>query len=120
MIEIQRLHPSEFDLLETFGDGFKPDPDRSVVVVVRNEVGIIGRSCIVAPAHIEGTFIEKAWRKGSILKQLMQAVELEAKAEGILQLLAYSGDEKVASYLERLGYKKMDLTVWEKRLGPCL
>lgn len=120
MIEIQRLHPSEFDLLEKLGDGFKPDPGRSVVVVARNETGLHARSCILAPAHIEGTFIEPAWRKGTILQQLIQAVELEAKSEGITQLLAYADNEKVAEYLERLGYKKMNLTVWEKRFEPCL
>jgi N-acetylglutamate synthase-like GNAT family acetyltransferase len=116
LIEIQRLHPSEFDLLKEFEDGFTPDPSRSVVVVARNDSRIIGRSCIVAPAHVEGTCIAKAWRGGTILKQLMEAIEVEAKAEGISQLLAYAGDERVANYLQRLSYKKMPLTIWEKRL----
>ena len=117
MITVERLHPSEFDLLEKFADGFRPDPDRSVVIVARNEAGIIGRSCIIAPAHIEGTHIEERYRGGTLLKQLIQCVEVEAKAEGISQLLAYSDNCQVDDYLERLGYKQMRLTVWEKRLG---
>lgn len=99
-------------------DGYIPDPERSIAVVARNESGIIGRIFIVAPAHVEGVFIQQHWRGGPLLKQLVQAAELEAKCEGIGQLMVYAKDEQMASYIERLGYRKTPYTVWEKKL--CL
>ena len=116
MIEIERLSVNEFDLLKDVGDGYVPDPARSIVVVARNLSGIIGRIFIMAPAHVEGVFIEEAWRKGPLMKQLVEAVELEAKSEGITQVLAYAKDAQMENYIKRLGYSKTPFTVWEKRL----
>lgn len=118
MIQLERLAASDFPLLEKVGDGYTPDPQKSVVVVARNDSGIVGRIFLLAPAHVEGIFIEEAWRNGPLMKQLVQAAELEARVEGITQLLVFAKDEMMADYISRLGYKQMPLTVWEKPLCP--
>lgn len=116
MIAIERLKVEEFNLLASVDDGYTPDPCRSVAVVARNEAGIIGRIFLMAPTHVEGIFIEKAWRKGAVMKQLVEAIELEAKCEGVKKLLVYAIDEEMADYIQRLGYEKLPFTVWEKPL----
>ena len=117
MIKLMRLHSSEFDLLKDFEDGFCPDPDRSIAVVARNASRIIGRIFLLAPAHVEGVFVEQAWRGGPVMKQLVDAIELEARAEGITKLFAYAKDEEMAGYIERLGYMKLPMTVFSKGIS---
>lgn len=116
MIEVERLHPSEFDLLHSIDDGFQPDPEKSIVVVARNESRIIGRIALVAPTHVEAIFVERAWRNSPVFKRLVDAVEMEARAEGIKTLLAYAVNDQMADYISRLGYTKMPLQVYGKEL----
>lgn len=116
MIETIRLHPSEYDLLKNFEDGFCPDPDRSVAIVARNDERIIGRTFLIPLVHVEGTFVAKPWRNGPVLKQLMAALEVEARAEGLKTLMSYSPNALVDDYLARLGYTKSKLTLWGKEL----
>jgi hypothetical protein len=114
MVEIERLKPESFHELATFPDGFLPDPARSVVVVARDGKELVGRSCIIGLAHVEGTFIKENWRRGNLLKKILDAVEVEAKKEGLTKLFAYSETDEVGSYLQRLGYTRSLLVVWEK------
>lgn len=116
MIEIRRLHPSEYDLLKTFGDGYCPDPEHSVAVVAENAGRIIGRIFLVSPVHCEGIFVEHPWRNSPVFKRLVDAIELEARAEGIKSLHAYAINEQMADYIARLGYTKMPLTVFGKEI----
>lgn len=114
-MDFSTLKAEEFSELPSFG-GFRPDPRNSVVVVGREGTQIVARSCILALAHIEGTHIEPEFRNGFVLKRLMRAVEEEAARRGLSQLLAYAADQAVEDYLGRLGYQKMQLTVWEKKI----
>ncbi len=116
MIEILRLHPSEFDLLKQVGDGFCPDPEHSVALVARNGEKIVGRIFLLPLSHIEGTFIEEAWRGGVMLRRLFNAIEIEARSEGLTKTFAYIATPQNESYIARLGYKKVPITVWEKDL----
>jgi N-acetylglutamate synthase-like GNAT family acetyltransferase len=118
-IEIRRLHPSEFDLLKGYADGFCPDAEKSVALVAENESQIIGRIFLVSPVHVEGPNVNTAWRGGTLFKRLVDAVELEARAEGVKDLMAYAVDATMEMYLERLGYTKLPMTVWVKEL-QCL
>lgn len=118
LLSIRRLDPSEFELLKQFPDGFAPNPNHSLVVVLSADEKMVGRSSIVGVPHIEGTYLEPAYRKGALLKKLIAAIEVEAQKEGISQLLSFAPNVEVESYLARLGYSKMAITVWEKRL-PC-
>lgn len=117
MIVVERLNPSEWDLLKIGGEfGFIPDPDRSIAVVARNDSKVIGRTFLVSLAHLEGTEIERQWRNGPVLKQLMDGVEIEARAEGLKKIFSYAPTLVVEGYLNRLGYKREPLTVWAKDL----
>jgi N-acetylglutamate synthase-like GNAT family acetyltransferase len=116
MIEIRRLHPSEFDLLKGYADGFCPDAEKSVALVAENDTHIIGRIFLIAPVHCEGPHVDNAWRGGPLFKRLVDAAELEARSEGVNKLMAYAVDPTMEMYLKRLGYSKMDLTVWSKEL----
>jgi N-acetylglutamate synthase-like GNAT family acetyltransferase len=116
MVEIVRLEPSEFPLLENVAEGFVPDPNRSIAIVARNELKIIGRIFLVAPAHVECVFVEKAWRNGPVFKQLVDAIELEAKSEGIKKVHAYAVNGEMEDYILRCGYHKLPWSVLEKEL----
>lgn len=116
MIEIERLHPSEFDLLRHVGDGHKPDPDQSIVLVARNDTRIIGRISLMAPTHAEGIYIEPEYRGKQLFSRLMGAVEIEARSEGITKLFAYAIDGKIENYLLRTGYQLLPWSVLVKEL----
>jgi hypothetical protein len=118
LIEIARLNPSGFDELKQVDDGFVPNPDHSIVVVARNEQRIIGRLFAMSPSHVEGVYIEERYRGGSLFKELMEAMEVELRAEKISKVLAYAVRPEIANYLERrCGYSKLSWTVMSKDLG---
>lgn len=116
MIEIRKLAPNEFDCLKEYADGFCPDAGKSVALVAENDSHIIGRIFLLSPVHCEGPHVDPAWRGGPLFKRLVDAAELEARSEGVNKLMAYAVDATMEMYLKRLGYSKMDLTVWSKEL----
>jgi N-acetylglutamate synthase-like GNAT family acetyltransferase len=116
VIEIRKLNPSEFGLLESVDDGYSPNPQHSIAVVAHNQHHIVGRIFLVAPTHIEGVFVERPWRNGTVMKRLVDAIEMEARAEGITKVFCFAKDDQMADYIERLGYKLSQLTVYEKVL----
>lgn len=116
MIEIERLHPSEFDLLRNIGDGHIPAPDASIVLVARNDSRIVGRISLMAPTHAEGIYIEPEYRGKQLFSRLMAAVEIEAKAEGITELFAYAINSQIENYLLRTGYRLRPWSVFSKEL----
>lgn len=116
-IEIQRLHPSEFDLLREVDDGFTPDAEHSIAMVARNDSQIIGRLFAVAPVHVEGIFVEPRYRGGTLFKDMMNAMELELKSENIKKVFAYAVRPEVGHYIEhRCGYKPLAWRVYEREL----
>lgn len=117
MIDIRRLTLSEYSLLDSFEDAFKPQPDKGISIVAMNNFDVIGRAFILTPAHLEGVLVKPAWRNGTLLQRLVDAAELEARAEGITKLFAYAIDDKKADYLWRLGYEKLPWSVWGKDLA---
>jgi N-acetylglutamate synthase-like GNAT family acetyltransferase len=116
VIEIRKLTPSEFGLLEAVADGYTPNPQHSIAVVASNAHHIVGRIFLVAPTHVEGIFVERPWRNGTVMKRLVEAIEMEARAEGITKIFCFAKDDQMAEYIERLGYKPSQLTVYEKVL----
>jgi N-acetylglutamate synthase-like GNAT family acetyltransferase len=116
MIEIERLHPSEFGLLTSIGDGHVPNPDQSIVVVARNDSRIIARISLMAPTHAEGIYIEPEYRGKMLFSRLMAAVEVEARGEGITELFAYAINTDIGNYLLRTGYRLRPWSVFSKEL----
>jgi GNAT superfamily N-acetyltransferase len=115
-LTVRRLKPVEYEKLLSVSDGYTPDPNRSVAVVAENGHHIMGRIFLMAPAHVEGVFVEPAWRNTGVMRQLVDAIELEARAEGISKVLAYAKDPDMYGRIEAMGYKKLPWTVWEKEL----
>jgi GNAT superfamily N-acetyltransferase len=115
-LTVRRLKPVEFEKLLSVDDGYTPDPNRSVAVVAENGHHIMGRIFLMAPAHVEGVFVEPAWRDKGVMRQLVDAIEIEARAEGIHKVLAYAKDSDMAGRIEAMGYKKLPWTVWAKEL----
>jgi GNAT superfamily N-acetyltransferase len=115
-LTVRRLKPVEYEKLLSIDDGYTPDPNRSVAVVAENGHHIMGRIFLMAPAHVEGVFVEPAWRDKGVMRQLVGAIEIEARAEGIAKVLAYAKDQDMAGRIEAMGYKRLPWSVWEKEL----
>lgn len=117
MIDIRRLHASEFDLLKEIDDGFMPDPSKSIAMVAQSGSRLVGRIFLVAPSHAEGIWIDGRYRGGELFKRMMEALELEARSEGISKMFAYSVKPEIEHYIaRRCGYLKLPWTVLAKEL----
>lgn len=110
---IRLLDSAEYERLAYVEEGYVPDPDSSLALVVEEEGKIVGRMMLIPMYHIEGTWIEQEHRGGQILARMMKHMEDAAKSKGLTKLLSYATPE-VESYIERLGYTKQQLTVWAK------
>lgn len=117
MIEIRRLQPDEFDLLKGIDDGFTPDPQKSIAMVAESRGKLVGRIFLVAPSHAEGIYVSEEYRGGSLFKQMMDALEIEARSEGVRKMLAYSVRPEIEHYITRkCGYGRLPWTVLSKEL----
>ena len=115
MIEFKRLEPGEWDLLGN--DEPLPDAKKAIALVAVDQDGdLAGRVFLVAPAHIEGIYVDRKWRGSTIMQRLVAKAEGEARRLGLTQLLAFAKDEIMEDYIDRLGYEKLPLTVWQKSL----
>jgi GNAT superfamily N-acetyltransferase len=115
-LTVRRLKPVEYEKLLSVDDGFTPDPKRSVAVVAENGHHIMGRIFLMAPAHVEGVYVEPAWREKGVMRQLMDAIEIEARAEGISKMLVYAKDPDMGERFKAMDYRRLPWTVWEKEL----
>ncbi len=95
----------------------KEKHERFMTIFAMKDGRVIGQISLVAPLHLEGVFVEPDCRGSMVMKQLVNEAEAEASAMQVSKVLAFAADEKMESYIARLGYKKMPLTVWEKELA---
>lgn len=117
LIEIRRLHPSEFDLLKGYADGFCPDSEHSIAIVGQSGDKIVSRLFAVAPVHVEGIHIDTPWRGGTLFKDMMSAMEIELRAENVKKVFAYAVKPEIGHYIEkRCGYKPLEWKVYERTL----
>jgi N-acetylglutamate synthase-like GNAT family acetyltransferase len=114
--EIRKLADAEYDLLLKVEEGYRPDPASSLAVVADVGGEIVGRMLLVAPAHIEGTWVKEEYRNGTTGIRMMRFMEAEARKLGLPKIFSYADSWKIEEYLERLGYTRCKLTVWEKKL----
>lgn len=111
---IRLLQPGEFHRLASVEEGFVPPAD-SLALVVENGDQILGRLLLVSVAHMEGVWIKPELRGGTLMRRMTREMEREAAGRGLTKLLAFAKPD-METYIERLGYRKMPLTVWEKEL----
>lgn len=116
MISIERLPAEQFDELLRIQEGFRPDPEHSIVVVAKQDGQIIGRMFLLEMAHVEGTWVHDRFRNGTILAKLMAELEKEARGAALKTIFAYSQTKKIGEYIERLGYVPTELKVFRKDL----
>jgi N-acetylglutamate synthase-like GNAT family acetyltransferase len=114
--EIRKLADAEYDLLLKVEEGYRPDPAMSIAVVAEADGKIVGRMLLVAPAHIEGTWVKEEFRHGTTGIRMIRFMEAEAKKLGLAKIFSYAGSASIEDYLKRLGYTRCQLTVWEKEL----
>ena len=114
--EIRKLRDAEYPLLKGIEEGFCPDPASSLAIVAEAEGKIVGRMLLVAPAHIEGTWVAEEFRNGTTGIRMMKKMEAEARNLGLPKLFCFAEDWKIEEYLERLGYSRCKVTVWEKSI----
>lgn len=115
-MKIERLPEDQYDVLMEIEEGFVPDPNSSIVVVARDDGEVVGRMFLLSLAHIEGTWINAQHRNGTVLVRMIRLMEKEASNVGLKTIFAYAKTDNVASYLERLGYKRTEMAVFEKEL----
>lgn len=116
MITVERLPAEEFDSLLSIEEGYVPDPKASVVVVAKFNEEIIGRMMLIGVKHVEGAWINKRFRSGSILERMTKEIEDQARAVGIRTVFVYSETGEMDAYIERLGYERSPLRVFRKEL----
>ena len=102
-----------------------PQPDclpclpNSLWVVAFDRKGtMVGRTGLVMLNHVEGTWVSPDYRHGTLGWRLLKTLEQEAKDLGLKYVLAYSPDAipEIGGYMERMGYKKVEVTTWAKEM----
>lgn len=116
MISIEKLEPERYSLLKAFPDQFVPDPKTSLALGAFDNEQLIGRGFLLQPVHIEGPFVQEAYRGHRIGFRIMQALEAEARKAKMQKVFAYATDDLLGQYLMRMNYKHMPMTVWAKEL----
>lgn len=94
----------------------KIEEQSRITIMASEGTRVVGGVMLVAPVHVEGIWIDPAYQCGLIMKQLVDRVEEEARNLKISKVFAYAINGEMEDYIERLGYKKLPWTVWEKEL----
>jgi N-acetylglutamate synthase-like GNAT family acetyltransferase len=89
---------------------------REMKILAQHEGKTIGTISLVAPIHIEGIFIEPEHRGNGVMKKLVREAEHEALNLNVEKVFAFAINAEMENYIERLGYRKHNWTVWEKVL----
>ena len=117
-MQLRRLSSTEYyEVLPKLHDGFCPDPKMSIAIVAENNDQVIGRIFLVTPVHLEGPWVRHSpktlghWLSIALIKE----AEKEAKGLGISKLFAY-GTDKTEAALQKLGFSRSQMTVWEKEI----
>lgn len=117
-MEVKTLQPAEWDILKQAPDGWVPDPAWVAAIVAMDGERLVGRAAVCLMAHIEGTWVAEDHRNGTVGFRLIKAIEEQARAMNLSIVMAYAMPE-VGSYLERLGFKKSEVSVYVKEVDPC-
>ena len=104
-------------MLSRIDDGFSPDPKNAIAVIGQTDKReVVGRGFLVSIAHIEGIWLRREYRNGTLMERIVRELEVQARMCGLSQALAFGKDEQMADYIRRLKYTQLPLTVWSKEL----
>lgn len=116
-MEIRLLQPDEVALAEAV-DGITLPPG-TLVIGALNDGKLVGRITLMSLIHLEGTWVDEAYRGGSTAARLVKRAEEVLAGGGVTSAWAYTPDAQpeVGDYLKRFGYSRMPLTIYQKFLN---
>lgn len=91
-------------------------PETSVVIFAKNNDKIIGQVMVVVQPHIECLEIDKEFRNGLVLLQLIKLAEKVVKDLGKETALSFISDENTINYAKRLGYEEVNVRTFIKKV----
>lgn len=117
MIEYKLITGIELNLVDISGKNDWPWDTFAVVAVEDGKV--VGQSAILNLPCIEGTTVVEEKRGGSLAFRLIQKVEELYKSLDKPSAVAMVSETtpEVATYMERIGYKRVPVTVYVKELN---
>jgi len=114
-METRRLREDEFDLLRSTPEPNDISPENTAVIAAFDGNRLVGRLAVLNVPHIEGVWIDRQYRNGTMLSRLeRKAVEILREC-GASAVLAVAINNKIEGYLERLGYKRIG-SLWSKEV----
>ncbi|MGH9404399.1 MAG: hypothetical protein ACRD3D_01025 [Terriglobia bacterium] len=115
-MKIETLNESNWQELGSVAEGTKPNPAVTMAIVARNDGGeIVGRMFIMCPFHLEGTWVRDDYRGSTALGRMWQMARRRLLSAGVKSVLAYiPNGHRLEDYAKRLGYKKLNISVWQK------
>jgi N-acetylglutamate synthase-like GNAT family acetyltransferase len=86
------------------------------VLAIEDDKSVVGQTAIINLPVIEGTIVAEERRGTTLLYRLIKRVEELYRELGKSHSWAMAASPEVESYLERLGYQKVPVTLYTKEL----
>lgn len=115
-MRIEVLDGKDFGLLAKVGDGYSPDPRFSKAIVGRDGEEIVARVFLLAPVHVEGLWVREDKRNGLLLGRMADIAYETARKLGLSSILAFGMNATMDGYLNRLGFKRLEWSVWSREV----
>lgn len=116
-MNVRVLSHGEYKLLDQIPKELlsDPDPARTIAIAALEGDELLGCAFLVVLPHIEGIWVKPEHQKGIVAKRIEEVlVEHSKRVLGIDRIFAYAFTDQIASYLERVGYKRIPVTLYEK------
>jgi len=91
-------------------------PVDSLVIAAVDGETVLGRTTLTNMVHLEGTWVHPEHRGGTLGVRLIREAERQAREIGLTGLLAYTPDTKIGEYMQRMGYERIPVEVWGKKV----
>ncbi len=116
-MEIRLLKPDEIALAEVV-DGVT-FPEGTLIIGALSDGRLVGRIALMRLWHLEGTWVDEAYRGGTLAARLVTQAERALVMMGCTAANAYTPDDhpEVGNYLSRFGYARLPVTPWTKLLN---
>jgi N-acetylglutamate synthase-like GNAT family acetyltransferase len=115
-MNLRILSPEEYPVLGGFPDKVIPDPDKSMAIIAEDDGGLAGRIFVFEVPHLEGIWVRPDKRGSLLMARLVAMAQNRLSKFGAKKVFAYAIDSKMEDYIDRLGFKQSEMTVWEKEI----
>lgn len=113
MIEFKLLTGPELNTIDPDGISW---PFDTFAWVALEDGKLVGRSAILNLPVIEGTMVVPEKRSSTLARRLIEKVEQLYKSLGKTHSWAMAANAEIGDYLERIGYEKVPVTLYSKKL----